>query len=49
MPVGPPSWDLLKVLEYLWGPVFEPLSSKPLLIVIIKTFLHSPAIAKRVR
>ena len=35
-PVGPPSWDLVKVLEYLWGPVFEPLSSKPLQIVTIK-------------
>ena len=20
--VGPPSWDLIKVLEYLWGPSF---------------------------
>ena len=33
VPVGPPSWDLVKVLEYLCSPVFEPLSSKPLRII----------------
>ena len=46
-PVGPPSWDLVKVLEYLHGPVFEPLSSKPLRLITIKTlFLLSLATAK---
>ena len=29
-PVGPPSWDLVKVLNYLHGSTFEPLASKPL-------------------
>ena len=48
-PIGPPSWDLIKVLEYLLGPVFEPLPSKPLHIVTIKgLFLLSLATAKRV-
>ena len=28
--VRPPSWDLIKVLEYLRSPVFEPLSSASL-------------------
>ena len=37
-PVGPPSWDLVKVLSYLRGSVFEPLSSKPLQIVMMKVF-----------
>ena len=35
-PVGPPSWDLVKVLTYLRGSVFKPLSSKPLRIVTMK-------------
>ena len=48
-PVGPPSWDLVKVLEYLPGPVFEPLSSKPLRVITVKTlFLLALATAKRV-
>ena len=38
-PVGPLLWDLVKVLEYLCGPVFEPLSSKPLRLITIKTLL----------
>ena len=29
-PVGPPSWDIVKVLDYLRSSVFELLSSKPL-------------------
>ena len=29
-PVGPSSWDLVKVLVHLRGPSFEPLASKPL-------------------
>ena len=32
-PVGPPSWDLVKVLDFLCRSVFEPLSSRPLRIV----------------
>ena len=48
-PVGPPFWDLVKVLEYLCGPVFEPLSSNPLRVVMVKTLiLLSLAMAKRV-
>ena len=48
-PVGPPSWDLIKVLEYLLDFVFEPLSSKPLWIVTMKvSFLLALAMAKRV-
>ena len=35
-PVGPPSWDLVKVLDYRRISVFEPLSSKPLRIVNMK-------------
>ena len=35
-PMGPPSWDLVKVLTYLRGSVFEPLSSKPLRVVMKK-------------
>ena len=35
-PVRPPSCDLVKVLQYLRGPVFEPLPSKPLRIVTMK-------------
>ena len=48
-PVGPPSWDLVKVLEYLRGPSFEPLASQSLWTVTLKTlFLLSLATAKRV-
>ena len=32
-PVGRPSWDLVKVLDYLRGSFFEPLHSKPLRVV----------------
>ena len=47
--IGPPSWDLIKVLEHLRGPVYEPLTSKPFKIVTIKTlFLLSLATAKGV-
>ena len=41
-PVGPPSWDLVKVLECLCGLVFEPLSSKPLQVFSIKTLVLAP-------
>ena len=48
-PVGPPSWDLVKVLEYLCGPVFELLSSKPLRVITINIlFLLSLVMAKQV-
>ena len=48
-PVGPPSWDLVKVLNYLCGYVFEPLSSKPLQIVTMKvSFSLALATDKRV-
>ena len=48
-PVGPPSWDLVKVLTYLRGSVFEPLSSKPLRVVTMKvSFLLAFATAIRV-
>ena len=48
--VGSPSWDLVKVLECLWCPVFVPLPSKPLSIVSIQTlFWLSLAKAKLVR
>ena len=48
-PVGPPSWDLVKVLNYLRGSTFEPLSAKPLHLVTIKVaFLLALAMAKRV-
>ena len=47
-PVGP-SWDLVKVLTYLRGSMFEPLSSKPLWVVTMKVaFLLALATAKRV-
>ena len=47
--VGPPSWDLVKVLNYLRGSNFEPLSTKPLCLVIMKVaFSFSLATAKRV-
>ena len=46
---GPPSWDLVRVLEHLRGPVYKPLASKPLKVVTMKTlFLLSLAMAKRV-
>ena len=44
----PPTWDLCRVLEYLRGPVFEPLASKDLRTVTCKVlFLRSFATAKR--
>ena len=47
--VRPPFLDLVKVLQYLRGPVFEPLPSKLLCIVIMKVvFLLALATAKRV-
>ena len=35
-PVGPPAWDLVKVLTFLCGPTFEPLSSHPLQVVTMR-------------
>ena len=47
--IKPPSWDLVKVLEYLRSPVFEPLSSTSLRNLTCKTlFLVALAMAKRV-
>ena len=47
--VTPPSWDLLKVLEYLKSPVFEPLHQSSLRDLTWKTlFLVALASAKRV-
>ena len=47
--VTPPSWDLLKVLESLKSPVFEPLHQASLRDLIRKTlFLTALASAKRV-
>ena len=47
--VRPPSWDLVKVLDYLRSPVFEPLSSASLRDLTCKTlFLVALAMAKRV-
>ena len=47
--VRPPSWDLIKVLDYLRSPVFEPLSSASLRDLTRKTlFLVALATAKRV-
>ena len=47
--VRPPSWDLVKVLDYLRSPVFEPLSSASLRGLTRKTlFLVTLATAKRV-
>ena len=47
--VRPPSWDLLKVLNYLQSPVFEPLSNASLCDLTRKTlFLVALATAKRV-
>ena len=47
--VRPPSWDLIKVLEYLRSPLFEPLSSASLRDLTRKTlFLVALATAKRV-
>ena len=46
--MGPPSWDLVKVLEYLRGSAFESVSSKPLRVVTMKVFfLLALATAKR--
>ena len=48
-PPGPPAWDLVEVLEFLRGPTFEPLHSRPLRVVIMKVlFLLSLATTKRV-
>ena len=48
-PVGPPLWDLVKVLIYLRGSTSEPLASKPLHLVTMKvSFLLALATAKRV-
>ena len=48
-PVHPPSWDLVKVLTYLCGPVFEPLRRKSLRIVkMTVAFLLALATAKHV-
>ena len=47
--VTPPSWDLLKVLEFLKSPVFEPLHQATLRDLTRKTlFLTALASAKRV-
>ena len=48
-PVGPPSWDLVKVFTYLRGFTFEPLASKPLQFATMKvSFLLALAMTKRV-
>ena len=48
-PVGPPSWDLLKVLSFLRGGSFEPLLSCSLRQLTMKVlFLLSLATAKKV-
>ena len=48
-PVTPPSWDLVKVLEFLKSPVFEPLHQASLRDLTRKTlFLTALASAKRV-
>ena len=48
-PDGPPAWDLVKVLTFLCGPTFEPLSSRPLQVVTMKVLvLFALATAKRV-
>ena len=47
--VTPPSWDLLKVLEFLKSPVFEPLHQASFRDLTRKTlFLTALALAKRV-
>ena len=47
--VRPPSWDLLKVLNFLRSSPFEPLSNASLRDIICKTlFLIALATAKRV-
>ena len=47
--VRPPSWDLLKVLDYLRSPIFERLSNASLRDLTLKTlFLVALATAKRV-
>ena len=47
--VRPPSWDLIKVLDYLRSPIFEPLASSSLRDLTRKTlFLVSLTTAKRV-
>ena len=48
-PPGPPALDLVKVLEFLHGPTFEPLHSSLLPVVTMKVlFLLSLATVKRV-
>ena len=48
-PVGPPLWDLVKVLTYLCGSTFEPLASNPLRLVTMKvSSLMALVTAKRV-
>ena len=42
--VRPPSWDLLKVLEYLRSPVFEPLSNTSLRDLARKTLLSNKCV-----
>ena len=45
----PPTWDLCRVLDYLWGPAFEPLASKDLRTITCKVlFLLLLPTAKRV-
>ena len=47
--MGPPSWYLVKVLDFLHSSVFETLSSEPLHIVTMKvSFLLALATAKMV-
>ena len=48
-PMGPPSWDLVRVLTYLHGSTFESSTSKLLCLVTMKVaFLLALATAKRV-
>ena len=37
----PPTWDLCRVLDYLRGPVFEPLASKDLRAVTCKVLFFT--------
>ena len=48
-PVGPPSWDLVCVLDFMYGSSFEPLRSQLLRVATMKTvFLVNIATAKKV-
>ena len=38
-PVGPPSWDLVKVLDHFRCPFYEPLASKLLKVSTMKTLI----------